>query len=241
MRHVEPFLGGGAMFFARIPARALLLDINPSLIATYDAVRNDVHKVIAALRRLARSHSPENYYRVRRRYNERSAGRPEQAAMFLYLNKTCFNGLHRVNRHGQFNVPAGRYRNPRIVDEEALLVASTALCDADIHCDRFEGLLERARPGDFVYLDPPYEPVSATANFTAYAEQGFAAEDQIRLRDVFGELNRRGCRLMLSNSDTPRIRELYRAYRMDFVAAPRAVNCDARKRGRVTEVVVRNY
>ena len=146
-----------------------------------------------------------------------------------------------MNKKGEFNVPAGRYKNPRIIDGEGLYAASAELQKAELKNVPFEALLEQARPGDFVYLDPPYEPVSTTASFTSYARDGFTQEDQTRLRDVFDALTRRGCKCMLSNSDVPFIRELYRKHRIDTVAAPRAVNCDASKRGNVTEVVVRNY
>lgn len=243
MRHVEPFVGGGAMFFDRRPERALLCDVNEALVATYVAVRDEVDEVIAALARLAAAHTgTDAYYGVRERYNARRArDAAERAAMFVYLNKTCFNGLHRVNRRGEFNVPAGRYKNPRILDEDGLRAASEALAGADIRRASFEALLEHAKPGDFVYFDPPYEPVSQTASFTSYAQDGFSRDDQARLRDVYRALDRRGCRLMLSNSDVPFIRELYREFRIDTVAAPRAVNCDGRGRGRVSEVVVRNY
>jgi DNA adenine methylase len=242
MRHVEPFVGGGAMFFARRPERALLCDVNQALIATYRTVRDAVEDVITALGPLARRHSSEHYYRARERYNTRDdLDRAERAALFIYLNKTCFNGLHRVNRRGEFNVPAGRYKNPRILDAESLRAASATLAAADIECGSFEDALRAARPGDFVYFDPPYEPVSDTANFTSYARNGFDRADQERLRDVFHDLDRRGCKLMLSNSDVPVIRHLYRQWRIDTVAAPRAVNCDGRGRGKVTEVVVRNY
>lgn len=242
MRHVEPFMGGAAMFFARRPERALLCDVNAALIATYQAVRDDVDKVIASLSRLAATHSAERYYEVRQQYNvRRDAPAAERAAMFVYLNKTCFNGLHRVNRRGEFNVPAGRYKSPRILDEYALRAAARELGRAELRCQPFERVLEHAKPGDFVYFDPPYEPVSVTASFTAYAADGFAREDQIRLRDVYRELDRRGCKLMLSNSDVPFIRNLYRGFKVDLVAAPRAVNCDPTARGNVTEVVVRNY
>jgi DNA adenine methylase len=161
--------------------------------------------------------------------------------MFLYLNKTCFNGLHRVNRRGEFNVPAGKYKNPRILDAENLRAASTALARADVRCAGFEELLGSARPGDFVYLDPPYVPLTATASFTAYAQDGFGMAEQERLRDVYRELDRRGCKLMLSNSDTPAVRALYREWRIDVVMAPRAVSCDGAGRQAVAEVVVRNY
>ena len=242
MRHVEPFVGGGALFFARRPERALLADVNPQLCATYEAVRDEVERVIAHLRTLSAAHGPERYYHVRHRYNHgQRLSRAERAAMFVYLNKTCFNGLHRVNRRGEFNVPAGRYQNPRILDEGLLRAASAELQRAELRCASFEGLLAWAKPGDFVYFDPPYEPVSQTANFTAYAQQGFGREDQTRLRDVYAELDRRRCKLMLSNSDVPFIRDLYRKFRIDLVAAPRAINCDATRRGLVSEVVVRNY
>ena len=163
------------------------------------------------------------------------------APMFVYLNKTCFNGLHRVNRKGEFNVPVGSYKNPRILDENGLRAASGALQHAQLRCASFEALLETAKPGDFVYFDPPYEPVSETASFTSYARDGFSRKHQRRLRDVYAALDRRGCKLMLSNSDVPFIRDLYRAFHIDTVAAPRAINCNGGKRGKVSEVVVRNY
>ncbi|MGB8222882.1 MAG: DNA adenine methylase [Polyangiales bacterium] len=242
MRHVEPFVGGGALFFARRPARALLTDINPTLVATYSAIRDDVAAVIGALRGLAHRHSKESYYEIRERYNEgRRVSVSQRAAMFIYLNKTCFNGLHRVNRKGAFNVPVGSYKNPRILNEDALHAASRALEGAQLRCEPFDALLESAKPGDFIYFDPPYEPVSQTSSFTSYARDGFSREDQTRLRDVYKALDRRGCKLMLSNSDVPFIRNLYRSFHIDTVAAPRAINCDAKKRGKVTEVLVRNY
>lgn len=242
MRHVEPFVGGGALFFARAPERALLCDINRDLIATYEAVRDDVDGVIRHLRRLSQRHDKTHYYEVRDTYNQRTRrSATERAAMFIYLNKTCFNGLYRVNRRGEFNVPMGRYARPTILDEDTLFAASAALAAAELRCASFETLLQEARPGDFIYMDPPYEPVSRTANFTSYAQDGFSQADQTRLRDVFRELDRRGAKLMLSNSDVPFIRDLYRGYQIDTVLAPRAVNCDAKSRGPVQEVVVRNY
>ena len=244
MRHVEPFAGGAAMFFARRPERAVLCDYNRSLVDTYLAVRDDVENVIALLDTLQLAHAEGgSYYGVRERYNEgRALPRAERAAMFIYLNKTCFNGLHRVNRRGEFNVPQGSYKNPRICDEEGLRIASRQLRNAEIRHASFEELVSFVTPGDFVYLDPPYEPVSETANFTAYTEgAGFSRADQTRLRDVVVELDRRGSKIMLSNSDVPFIRELYKDFHVDVVAAARAINCDARGRGMVSEVVVRNY
>lgn len=243
MRHVEPFVGGGAMFFARQPQRAVLSDINPDLVHVYRCIRDDVQGVIDALTPLAAAgNEPETYYAVRDRYN-RGEGRnqPLRAALFIYLNKTCFNGLHRVNRRGHFNVPAGRYKNPTILDAACLHSASRALAHADIQRAGFEELLDRARPGDFVYFDPPYEPVSTTASFTGYARDGFSQEDQTRLRDVYKELHRRGAKLMLSNSDVPFIRELYADFHISTISAARAINSNGLRRGKVNEVVVRNY
>ncbi|MEZ4288197.1 MAG: DNA adenine methylase [Polyangiales bacterium] len=242
MRHVEPFIGGGAMFFHRAPRRALLCDINSELINTYQCVRDDVDRVVRVLQKFATEHDENTYYQVRDRYNQNRRLAPStRAAMFIYLNKTCFNGLHRVNKKGEFNVPMGRYKNPAIADENALRSASVALKSAEICCSGFEQLIETAKSGDFVYFDPPYAPVSDTANFTSYAADGFGADQQKDLRDVYRELDARGCKLMLSNSDVPFIRELYSEFNIRTVAAPRAINCNAEKRGAVSEVVVRNY
>jgi len=242
MRHVEPFVGGGALFFARAPQRALLCDINRDLISTYESVRDEPNAVLTHLTKLGTGHGESGYYDVRQRFNARDhKTKAERAAHFIYLNKTCFNGLYRVNRKGEFNVPMGRYAKPNIADADTLHTASAALKSADLRCAPFETLLSEVRPGDFVYMDPPYEPVSRTANFTAYAQDGFAQADQTRLRDVYRELDRRGAKLMLSNSDVPFIRDLYRGFQIDVVMAPRAVSCDAKNRGPVAEVVVRNY
>lgn len=242
MRHVEPFLGGGAFFFAREPARALLCDVNHDLVQTYCAVRDELGQVLRHLTVLARTHDEQTYYSVRERYNARDhASRAERAALFIYLNKTCFNGLYRVNKRGHFNVPMGRYTKPAIADAQTLRAASARLSHAELRCTPFETLISDAKPGDFVYLDPPYEPLSRTASFTSYAQDGFSQADQARLRDVYRALDRRGAKLMLSNSDTPLIRDLYRDYRIHEVMAARAVNCDASARGPVRELVVCNY
>jgi DNA adenine methylase len=244
MRHIEPFVGGGGFFFARLPGRAVLSDVNEALVDTYLAVRDEVENVLDVLTGLNLAHAAGGaYYPVRDRYNQRDAStsRAERAAMFIYLNKTCFNGLHRVNKKGAFNVPEGRYASPRILDETGLRLASAALRAADIRCAPYESLLDTVRPGDFVYLDPPYAPLSDTASFTAYADDGFSMKDQERLRDVVAELDRRGASIMLSNHDVPAIRRLYERFRIDVVHAPRAIGASAQSRGAVAEVVVRNY
>jgi DNA adenine methylase len=242
-RHVEPFLGGGALLLARRPADALVGDVNARLCATYEAVRLDVDRVIAELRVHACAHSPEHYQRVRTRFNEHwSVASPAaRAAMFIYLNKTCFNGLYRVNRRGDFNVPVGRYATPAILNEGSLRAVSSQIARVQVRCASFEVLLSEARADDFVYLDPPYVPVSNTANFAGYSAEGFGREQQLRLRDAFGQLHRRGCMLMLSNSDVVAVRELYADFRQDLVSARRSINSKATGRGAVSELVIRNY
>lgn len=241
MRHIEPFLGGGALFFARRPGCSLLSDKNPHLCATYKAVRNDVEAVISRVRALAAFHGDRHYALQRARFNSGELDQVERAALFIYLNKTCYNGLYRENRRGEFNVPMGRYANPSILAEAQLRAAGRALKTAQLRCGLFEVVLELAQPGDFVYFDPPYVPISRTANFTAYAANGFTVEDQIRLRSVFEELDRRGCAVMLSNSATSVVRELYAGYRFDVVSTCRSISCATTRRGTVNEFVVRNY
>ncbi len=241
-RYFEPFAGGAALFFALRPQQAWLSDNNPALIHTYKAVRDRVDDVASYLELHAQHHCAEYYYAKRDDYNHRSkAGTTEHAALFIYLNKTCFNGLHRVNARGHFNVPMGRYVRPRIINFEALRSTSMALKKVNLRCAQFDELVDIARPGDFVYFDPPYHPLSATANFTSYTQDKFTTDDQRHLRDVFFALDRRGCKVMLSNSDSPLIRELYAPWHLTAVNASRAVNCNARKRGKVSELVVRNY
>jgi DNA adenine methylase len=237
----EPFIGGGALFFAlagrgRI-GRACLSDANSSLIDVYLGLRDRVDDVIAVLR--GHVYERDHYYRVRALRPE-DLNLPERAARVIYLNKTCYNGLYRENRRGEFNVPFGRYMNPTICDEPNLRAASRLLQGVDIARRHFSTVLDYAQAGDFVYFDPPYHPLSATANFTSYDRGGFGPDDQRQLRDVFAALGERGVRTMLSNSDTPFIRELYGNFRIDQVLAARAVNSKANGRGKVAEVIVRN-
>ena len=238
----EPFVGGGALFFALAGTGRLgqvyLSDANAALIDVYLALRDDVDRVIAALR--GHRYDRDHYYRVRaQRPAELSL--PERAARVIFLNKTCYNGLYRENRAGQFNVPFGRYVNPTICDEPNLRAASAILQQVDIARRRFDTVLDYANEGDFVYFDPPYVPLSPTANFTTYDRAGFGPDDQTQLRDVFAELARRGVWAMLSNSDTPFVRELYAGFRVEQLFAARAVNSRANGRGKVAEVLVINY
>lgn len=238
----EPFVGGAALFFELASQRRLtasyLSDINPALVDVYLALRDCVDDVIRCLRQ--HRHEEAYYYRVRA-LHPFDLSLAERAARLIYLNKTCYNGLYRENRKGQFNVPFGRHKNPTICDEPRLRAASAVLQEAIIHVRRFSTVLEVARPNDFVYFDPPYHPVSATSSFTSYARDGFDQNDQRHLRDVCAELDRRGVKVLLSNSDTPFINEIYSDFRITRVFASRAINSKADSRGKISEVLVSNY
>jgi len=237
-RYHEPFVGSGALFFAiRAGARvkACLSDANGPLIEAYKAIRGDVDGVIAALGR--HRNTETRFYRVRA-LDPAELPPAERAARLIYLNRTCFNGLYRENRSGRFNVPFGRYVRPRICNEANLRAVAHALRGVSIAQRGYATALRVAKPGDFVYFDPPYQPVSATASFTAYDRGGFGEADQRRLAEVFAELGSRGVRVMLSNSDTPLVRELYAAFRVDRVWAARAINSRGDRRGKVPEVIV---
>jgi DNA adenine methylase len=237
-QYVEPFAGGGAVFFHLLPPRAVLIDSNEDLINFYRVVRDELDALLQDLRK--HENTAEYYYRVRA-LDPHRMGPVARASRFLYLNKTGYNGLWRMNSRGQHNVPFGRYRNPKIVDEPNLRLVSGALKKAELICGDFSLVLNCAEPGAFVYLDPPYHPLSATASFTSYTPAAFGEDDQRRLAEVFRELDERGCLVMLSNSDTPFIRELYKDYNIQVVYARRAINCRADKRGPVPELVIRNF
>jgi len=234
-RYFEPFLGGGALFFALRPARCVLGDVNREIVDCYTAVRDDVSGLVAALRE--HRYEAVHYYAVR---DADPAKLPlvERAARTIFLNKTGFNGLYRVNRAGKFNVPFGRYSKPAICDEENLIACSAALSNAELVAGDFERVAARARTGDFVYFDPPYVPLSRTAAFTAYAPGGFDLDAQARLAAFFGKLAARGVALLLSNSDVAEIRKLYARYRIDTIEATRVINCKATRRGPVNELLV---
>lgn len=237
----EPFLGGGALFFHLRPERAFLSDALKDLITTYRVIERHVEPLIRRLEALRQTHSPEQYYAIRARFNEEpSAPDLDRATWLIYLNKTCFNGLFRTNRAGEFNVPIGSYKNPKVVDPERLRLAAAALTDATLEHAGFEHLLDVAAPGDVIYLDPPYVPLSKTSHFSAYSDGGFGVKDQERLAAVFRQLDERGCLLALSNSDTELVRELYAGFDFTTLQAPRAVSASAEGRGTVRELVVRN-
>jgi DNA adenine methylase len=241
-RYIEPFVGAGAVYFAVRPLSAYLADCNTELMNCFQVVRSEVEALIEQLKEYR--YDREQYYQVRS-LDERDdfAQIPAviRAARFIYLNRTCFNGLYRVNKRGRFNVPFGRYTNPTIVDAENLRRCSATLAPAILAASSFEAVLDVAQRGDFVYFDPPYAPVSRTAAFTKYAKDGFTERDQELLLLVCLQLHQRGVHWMVSNSCTPLILELYRGFTIERVPALRMINSDAAERGEVAELLIRNY
>lgn len=257
--YIEPFVGGGAMFFhlrsRGLAASALLADANRDVVNAWTVVRDDVDALVDALHRHERAYlacddvgRAAYFYELRERHPSdlERAGRPmppvERAARMLFLNRTCFNGLWRENSAGRFNTPHGRYAKPQIAQVARLDAASAALTGVQLTLSDFRKLpqLARQQGADFVYLDPPYHPISATSAFNAYAGGGFSARDQRELGEVCRELDRMGVRFLLSNSDCELIRGIYKDFDIEVVRAPRAVNCRADRRGDVDEVVVAN-
>ena len=237
--YYEPFLGGGAVFFHLQPSHAVLTDINADLVLTYRCVRDNLDDLITLLQAHQQRHNSEYYYDVR---NSHSGTNLEKAARFIYLNKTCFNGLYRVNSQGKFNVPVGKYKNPGICQEEVLKLASQTLKKVEIKQANFEEVLNHATStNDFVYFDPPYYPLNKTSNFTAYSNFSFDENQQIKLRDIFIKLADKGVKVMLSNSDCPFIHELYSGFNIHTILAARSINSNAQKRGKITEVLVTSY
>lgn len=242
----EPFLGAGALFF-RLKAlgrvkKARLTDINPELMNAWLALRDAPENVVAELERLQERTSEKDFYEIRALDPARLTG-PERAARMIYLNKTCFNGLYRENRSGRFNVPFGRYEWPRVLDRENLLAASRALQSGRIELEQspFSSVLRHAKEGDFVYLDPPYHPLSQTSSFTAYSRGGFGEEGQRQLAQVFAQLAEGGVHVLLSNSSAPLIHELYEGkpgFTFELVRAQRAINSKGSLRGKVDEALV---
>ncbi|WP_346199748.1 DNA adenine methylase [Caldifermentibacillus hisashii] len=243
--YYEPFLGGGAVLFDLQPKKAVINDINSELINTYLVIKNNVAELIEDLRK--HENTSDYYYKIRdldrdkNRFSKLSD--VEKASRLIYLNKTCFNGLFRVNSQGQFNVPFGRYKNPNIVNEFVLRAVSHYLNNNEVKIlnGDFADAVSSAKKGDFVYFDSPYDPVSETASFTGYTLGGFNKDEQIRLRDLFVDLDKRGCKVLLSNSATEFIKDLYKDYHIEIVSATRNINSIATKRGKIDEVLVMNY
>lgn len=245
--YYEPFVGGGAIFFALASEgrfkRAVLADVNGDLIDVYRGVRKDVAAVIRLLRDYRRRHNEETYYATRER-DPRTLDLVERAARLIYLNKTGYNGLYRVNRAGQFNVPFGRYANPSICDEPRLIAAAEALRrrGVSIQVADFQEVSKEAKPGDAVYFDPPYVPISRTASFTAYQRESFGAAEHQRLADTFKALTRRRVDAVLSNSYGRQTARLYRGpgIELERVFVGRPINSKSTARGNVAELIVCN-
>ena len=243
--YCEPFLGGGAVLFSIQPSKAIINDINEDLMLVYEVIRDDVEGLIKSLEQY--ENTSEYFYKIRDIDRDKefyhSMSKVERASRLIYLNKTCFNGLFRVNSSGEFNSPFGYYKNPNIVNAPVLRAVNKYFNanKIQIYNEDFEETLKRVNKGGFVYLDPPYDPVSDTANFTGYNKGGFNRKEQERLKECCDELTRRGVKFMLSNSATAFIKELYRDYDITIVTAKRAINSNASKRGAVEEVLIRNY
>lgn len=234
--YYEPFVGGGAVFFALAAekrfAKAALADANEDLIETYFSIREDLDVLLRRLKAHAAKHSKEHFYKVR------ASSGSYIAARLIYLNRTCFNGLYRVNRKGEFNVPFGDYKNPTICDEANLRAVSATLRNVVLDPTDFELSVQGAKKGDAVYFDPPYIPLSPTSSFTSYSKGGFNAESQERLSDVARALVKRGVHVLLSQSDTPLAHKLYKGFKIEKVRAPRRVNSKGDKRGDVSELLI---
>jgi DNA adenine methylase len=249
-RYYEPFIGAGAILLTLQPKKAVINDTNAELINCYEVIRDSVEDLIELLKDHKIKNSEDYYYEVREKDREpefiSTRTKAERAARIIYLNKTCYNGLFRVNSQGQFNVPFGRYKNPNVLDEAVLRGVSRYLKEnqVDIFNLDFEDATKTAGKGDFIYLDPPYDPVSDTASFTGYDVNGFNKHEQERLRDVVNGLTDKGCKILLSNACTDFILDLYqdtKRYKIDRIPANRAINSNALKRGKIEEVLIKNF
>ena len=242
--YFEPFIGSGAVFFflsAREEARKYYLsDLNREIVDAFCAVRDDVEEVIRLLTKHQKLHSKDYFYQVRALVPD-NLSTFERAARTIYLNKTCFNGLYRVNKKGEFNVPMGSYKKPSILQVETLKTASRALARADLAVGHYSGLVDKAQAGDFIYLDPPYHPLSKTAMFTNYVAEAFDEKDQMELSQVATTLSEKGCLFMESNSNTDFVKDLYKDFKIQEVLARRSINREKSKRGIITELVITNF
>jgi len=246
----EPFLGGGAFYFGLSNVgKAYLNDINQHLIAAYQHIRDDIQQILKMLKRLEKEYhslktlDEKKIYFLERRveYNNLKDSNFRKTALLIFLNKTCFNGMYRENSKGDFNVPFGQHDSPTICDEKNLMAVSKKLQKAHFSSGSYDAVVRHAKKGDFIYFDPPYFPLTSTSSFTSYHASGFQKSDQERLRNVFAELKRRGCYVMLSNSATKEIREFYKGFRQIEVMAARSINSVGTGRGKIAELVILSY
>lgn len=242
--YVEPFIGGGAVFFYLQPKNAIINDYNSELINVFNVIKDNLEELIVDLKK----HKNDSDYFYDLRKLDRSEifdeiGKIERASRLIYLNKTCYNGLYRVNNAGEFNSPFGRYKNPNIVNEPVLRAVSLYLNSNNVQIlnTDYDDILKGLDKNSFVYLDPPYHPISESSNFTGYIQGGWNISDQVRLREACDDLTRRGVKFLLSNSASDFIKDQYREYNISLVKAKRIINSDAEKRGEVDEVLIRNY
>lgn len=244
--YFEPFVGGGALFFDITPQNATINDFNTELINCYIEIKNNPHELIQLLKIHKESNSKEYYLKIRaadRDNTINNMSNTERAARILYMLRVDFNGLYRVNSKNQFNVPYGKYSNPQIVNEDLILNISEYFNKNNITflSEDFEEAIKNVNAGDFVYFDPPYIPLSQSSSFTSYTHEGFSIEDQVRLRDTFKKLSNTGAYVMLSNSSSPLIEELYKDFYVHYINATRTNGAKASSRGRIKEVIVTNY
>lgn len=247
-KYYEPFVGGGAVFFYLKPESGHINDINEVLINTYKIIKTKPHDLIELLRDLEDKfhkskdeNKKEFYYDIREKFNDIKKPNLQKSAYLIFLNKTCFNGMYRENSKGGFNVPFGQYKNPTILNESNILEVSKLLKHIEITNTSFEECLENAEKGDFIYFDPPYYPLNKTSSFTTYSKDNFLEKEQEKLASLFKKLDKKGCYVMLSNSNTEFIEKLYKGYNIKKIYANRMINSVSSKRGKILEIVVRNY
>lgn len=245
--YYEPFVGGGAVFLDLLPQKAVLSDMNNELVITYNVIKNNLDELIKKLKIHQNKNNKTYFLKIRAQSLNRLSD-ISIAARFIYLNRTCFNGLYRVNLSGGFNTPFGKYKNPLIVDEDNLRKISRVLQDVDIVNQDYKKTVENAKKGDFVYFDPPYAPLSPTSSFTSYTKDGFGEQQQIELRDTFYKLHKKGCFVMLSNSNSEFVNKIYgelkkkdKEIKITKLGANRMINSKANKRGKIKEILVINY
>lgn len=238
--YIEPFVGGGALLFEILPKKAIINDINTDLMITYKVIKDKVEDLIEDLEK--HKNEKDYYYKIRS-VNPNNLSDVERASRFIYLNKTCYNGLYRENSKGQFNVPFGRYENPKILDKDNLKAVSEYLnsVDIEIYNTDYKEICKLAKKGDFVYLDPPYYPVNKSS-FTKYTKYDFSEKDHIELSEIFRQLDKKGCYIMLSNSASDFIKSLYKDFEIINIHANRFINCKADGRMRKpVEILIKNF
>jgi len=244
--YFEPFAGGGAVFLCFQPQNAYINDLNEELINVYLTIKNHPQELLKCLKLHKLSHNKEYYYKTRsldRGLNYKELSSIEKAARIIYLNHTCYNGLYRVNKKGYFNTPIGRYKNPKILNEDNILNANKYFNNKNVifSCGDYKDILKKAEKGDFVYFDPPYDPVSVSASFTMYTSNGFSRKDQTELKELCDELTKKGVKFLLSNSETVFIKDLYKNYNIELIPVRRLIGSNNEGRKIINEVLISNY